>query len=83
MCLCFQLILVARDHGTQTPYKTLQALTIVLLDIDDNKPIFESTEESNYEYKFSINENNAINTPLGKVLLTFLKMLSELYSLIE
>jgi len=65
--LSLQLILVARDHGTQAWYETLQSLTIALLDVDDNKPVFETNEEGSYEYRFSLNENNAVNTLLGEL----------------
>jgi protocadherin-15 len=35
-----QLILVAYDLGQPVPYETTQPLQVVLLDIDDNEPVF-------------------------------------------
>lgn len=63
----FQLILVAKDHGMQTKYETLQFLSIILKDIDDNKPVFVLGESVDYEYNFEVNENNLPNTLIGKL----------------
>ena len=47
--LHFQLILVAYDLGQPVPYETTQPLQVVLLDIDDNEPVFlKPPVSSNY-----------------------------------
>ena len=49
MWLHFQLILVAYDLGQPVPYETTQPLQVVLLDIDDNEPVFlKPPVSSNY-----------------------------------
>lgn len=40
MCFPSQLILVAYDLGKPVPYETTQPLQVMLLDIDDNEPVF-------------------------------------------
>lgn len=62
---CLQLILIAKDHGTQTTYETIQFLTVMLKDIDDNKPMFQPRDGS-YEYIFPVNENNREKQLIGK-----------------
>lgn len=57
---------MAKDHGMQTKYETLQFLSIILKDIDDNKPVFVLGESVDYEYNFEVNENNLPNTLIGK-----------------
>lgn len=62
-----QLILVARDHGTQTTYETLHFLSIILKDVDDNKPRFISSDDGDgtSEYTFFVNENNPPDYLIG------------------
>ncbi|XP_065199853.1 cadherin-87A [Planococcus citri] len=63
----YELILVAKDRGTQTTYETSQYLNIILKDIDDNKPMFLSSEDGTSEYTFTVNENNPPDYLMGKV----------------
>lgn len=58
----FELVLVAADHGSPTPYETLRLLTILLVDTNDNLPEFLDS------YSFQISENRPKNTEIGQVI---------------
>lgn len=62
----YELVLVAKDHGTPAPFETLRFLTVVLKDIDDNAPLFPRTQSTN-PYIFHIKENLNAGFPVGKV----------------
>lgn len=62
----YELVLVAKDHGTPAPFETLRFLTVVLKDIDDNAPLFSRTR-STTPYVFHIKENLNHGFPVGKV----------------
>lgn len=62
----YELVLVAKDHGTPAPFETLRFLTVVLKDIDDNAPLFPRTQSTN-PYVFHIKENLSPGFPVGKV----------------
>ncbi|KAH9361521.1 hypothetical protein HPB48_001377 [Haemaphysalis longicornis] len=62
----YELVLVAKDHGTPAPFETLRFLTVVLKDIDDNAPLFPRTQ-STTPYVFHIKENLNPGFPVGKV----------------
>lgn len=55
---------MARDHGTQTTYETLQYLTISLIDVNDNKPAF-ITDLADNQYVFHVKENGDVNKKIG------------------
>ncbi|KAK9508052.1 hypothetical protein O3M35_007799 [Rhynocoris fuscipes] len=59
----YQLVLVAKDHGSPTWYETLQFLTIVLQDSDDNVPLFSSTEP----VIFYVKENAPPHSKIGRI----------------
>ncbi|XP_076318163.1 cadherin 87A isoform X1 [Tachypleus tridentatus] len=62
----YELVLAAKDHGSPMPFETLQFLTIVLKDVDDNIPQFTRTQSTN-PYVFNINENAPLGTPVGQL----------------
>ncbi|KAL1434560.1 hypothetical protein MTO96_011649 [Rhipicephalus appendiculatus] len=62
----YELVLVAKDHGTPAPFETLRFLTVVLKDIDDNAPLFPRTR-STTPYVFHIKENLNHGFHVGKV----------------
>lgn len=71
----YELVLVARDHGSPSQFETLRFLTVVLEDVDDNIPLFPRTQSAN-PYVFHIKENldtgfhigqvNAVDTDVGE-----------------
>ncbi|KAI1297890.1 Cadherin-87A [Halotydeus destructor] len=69
----YDLVLVATDYlGEPQVFETLQQLTIVIKDADDNRPEFPRTinfDESKMEetYQFSIYENEPRGKVIGKV----------------
>lgn len=62
-----QLIIIAKDHGTQTTYETIQFLTVILKDVDDNRPKFVAKGDGSYDYAFTVNENNKKNQLIGEM----------------
>lgn len=64
--LTFQLTLVARDHGSPIWYESERYLSIVLVDMNDNKPEFPDSKTSN-PYHFYITENNDLHVKVGQV----------------
>jgi hypothetical protein len=63
----YDLVLVAQDYlGQPQSFETLQQLTILIKDVDDNKPEFSRT----IRYVFAITENKPRGTIIGKVLAT-------------
>ncbi|KAL3182236.1 hypothetical protein MRX96_007436 [Rhipicephalus microplus] len=64
----YELVLVAKDHGTPAPFETLRFLTVVLKDIDDNAPLFPRTRVTlRTPYVFHIKENLSSGFHVGKV----------------
>ncbi|XP_067010919.2 cadherin-87A [Anabrus simplex] len=62
----YSLVLVARDYGKPTPKETLQFLTILLVDTDDNKPEFPM-DDTSLPYRFKVPENSRKDLFIGKV----------------
>ncbi|XP_021925581.1 cadherin-87A isoform X2 [Zootermopsis nevadensis] len=62
----YELVLVAKDHGTPISHETLRFLTVLLVDTDDNRPEFPVTESTS-PYSFHVTENSQINVLVGKV----------------
>ncbi|PNF35261.1 hypothetical protein B7P43_G04794, partial [Cryptotermes secundus] len=60
----YELVLVARDHGTPISHETLRFLTILLVDTNDNRPEFPITETTN-PYIFRVTENSQTNLLVG------------------
>ncbi|GFG39325.1 hypothetical protein Cfor_05830, partial [Coptotermes formosanus] len=62
----YELVLVAKDHGTPISHETLRFLTVLLVDTNDNRPEFPVTETTN-PYTFHVTENSQLNLLVGKV----------------
>nr|CAH7738219.1 unnamed protein product [Callosobruchus chinensis] len=62
----YDLILVARDHGSPKWYESVRRLTVLLVDENDNRPEFPGSLSTN-PYRFYVVENNEKNTLIGKV----------------
>ncbi|CAH1176398.1 unnamed protein product [Phaedon cochleariae] len=62
----YQLILVARDHGSPKWYETIRHLTVLLVDENDNRPEFPGSKSTN-PYHFFVLENNPKNILIGQV----------------
>lgn len=58
----YEVVLTAKDHGTARSYETLQLLSIVLADENDNAPEF-----SIQVYDFVLTENNDVGVEVGRV----------------
>jgi hypothetical protein len=64
----YHLVLVAKDYlGEPQSFETLQQLTILIRDVDDNKPEFTRTPASEETYVFSISENQNRGSVVGQV----------------
>ncbi|GAB0095360.1 Cadherin-87A [Sergentomyia squamirostris] len=60
----YELILVARDRGKPKRFETLRFLTILLVDINENRPEFP---DASNPYKFFIAENRERDVRIGKI----------------
>lgn len=60
----FELILVARDHGTPSFFESLRFLTILVVSANENKPEFP---DASNPYKFFIVENSDRDIRIGKI----------------
>lgn len=61
-----QLTLVARDHGSPKWYETIRSLTVLLVDMNDNRPEFPDSKNTN-PYMFYVTENGAKNERIGEL----------------
>ncbi|CAL8258339.1 unnamed protein product [Lota lota] len=62
------LILVAYDLGQPVPYETTQPLEVVLLDIDDNEPVFLTPPRGSLPYQvLTVREHSEPGTMVGNV----------------
>lgn len=59
------MVLVAKDHGYPTWYETLSYLTVLLVDVNDNRPEFPDSKNTN-PYIFYVAENDERNLRIGK-----------------
>lgn len=62
----YELVLVAKDQGSPISYETLRFLTVLLEDVNDNRPVFPKNDMSQ-AYRFSIVENAAKHTLIGQL----------------
>ncbi|KAJ8921829.1 hypothetical protein NQ315_008461 [Exocentrus adspersus] len=62
----YELVLVARDHGSPKWYETIRHLTVLLVDENDNRPEFPSSKSTN-PYHFYVTENNEKHILIGRV----------------
>lgn len=60
----FELVLVAKDHGTPAPFEALRFLTILVVSASENKPEFP---DASNPYKFFIVENSDRGIRIGKI----------------
>lgn len=60
----YELVLVARDHGTPAPFETLRFLTVLLVDMTEHHPEFP---DASNPYKFQVAENGPRDTRIGKI----------------
>ncbi|KAG7153827.1 Cadherin-87A-like [Homarus americanus] len=61
------LVLVAKDQGSPISYETLRFLTVLLEDMNDNRPVFPKNRMPQ-AYRFSVVENTAKHTFIGQLL---------------
>jgi len=64
----YELVIVARDHGTPVAFETLRFLNVIVEDIDDNTPKFPTalTSENNI-IKFTVPEEEKPGYVVGRV----------------
>ncbi|KAK9728307.1 Cadherin domain [Popillia japonica] len=62
----YELILVARDHGSPKWYETVRSLNVLLVDMNDNRPEFPDSKSTN-PYLFYVTENGRKNEKIGQV----------------
>ena len=60
----YELVLVARDHGTPISFETLRFVTVVIKDINDNLPMFPS---SLTDVRFTVPEEEKPGYKVGRV----------------
>ena len=60
----YELVLVARDHGTPISFETLRFVTVLITDINDNLPIFPSTLT---DVRFTVPEEEKPGYKVGRV----------------
>ena len=64
----YELVIVARDHGTPVAFETLRFLNVVVEDIDDNSPRFPlSLTSANNVLKFTVPEEENSGFVVGRV----------------
>ncbi|XP_060523658.1 cadherin-87A isoform X2 [Cylas formicarius] len=62
----YELVLVARDHGSPKWFETTRHLTVLLVDENDNRPEFPGSTSTN-PYHFFVTENNSADVLIGQV----------------
>ncbi|XP_027213278.2 cadherin-87A [Penaeus vannamei] len=62
----YELVLVAKDQGSPISYETLRFLTVLLEDVNDNRPVFPRSSMP-HAYHFSVAENTAKHTLIGQL----------------
>ena len=60
----YELVLVARDHGTPIAFETLRFVTVLIKDINDNVPMFPSTLT---DVRFTVPEEEQAGYKVGRV----------------
>ena len=60
----YELVLVARDHGTPVAFETLRFLTVVVTDVNDNAPVFPTGSEV---ARFTVPEEEEPGFLVGRV----------------
>ena len=61
----YELVLVARDHGTPVAFETLRFVTVLITDINDNDPMFSPSEVD--QVRFTVPEEVATGYLVGRV----------------
>ena len=60
----YELVLVARDHGDPVAFETLRFVTVLIKDVEDNKPMFPPTLT---DVRFSVPEEEDPGYKVGRV----------------
>lgn len=60
----YELVLVARDQGSPAWFETLRFLTVLLVDMNENRPEFP---DASNPYKFVVTENGDRDQKIGKI----------------
>jgi hypothetical protein len=60
----YELVLVARDHGTPISFETLRFVTVLIKDINDNLPVFPT---SLVDVRFTVPEEEKPGYKVGRV----------------
>ncbi len=65
----YELVLVARDHGTPVAFETLRFVTVVVTDVNDNAPMFPPEESSGADgiARFTVPEEEEPGFLVGRV----------------
>nr|XP_053634394.1 LOW QUALITY PROTEIN: cadherin-87A-like [Cherax quadricarinatus] len=63
----YELVLVAKDQGSPISYETLRFLTVLVEDVNDNRPEFHKSSVPQ-AYRFNVIENTAKHTLIGQLL---------------
>ncbi|KAK8743275.1 hypothetical protein OTU49_001344 [Cherax quadricarinatus] len=63
----YELVLVAKDQGSPISYETLRFLTVLVEDVNDNRPEFPKSSVPQ-AYRFNVIENTAKHTLIGQLL---------------
>merc|ERR550532_2677623 len=64
----YELVIVAREHGTPVAFETLRFLNVIVEDIDDNTPKFPpALTSANNVLKFTVEEEEAAGFVVGRV----------------
>lgn len=60
----YELVLYVKDQGEPIPFNALRFLTILLVDVNENRPEFP---DASNPYKFYVTENGYKDTRIGKI----------------
>lgn len=63
----YELVLVARDHGTPVAFETLRFVTVVITDINDNSPTFPKGVGGDNMIRFTVPEEEDPGFFVGRV----------------
>ena len=63
----YELVVIARDHGTPVAFETLRFLNVIVEDIDDHSPVFVQTGSSPV-VRFTVPEEEQPGYLVGRVL---------------
>ncbi len=64
----YELVLVARDHGTPVAFETLRFVTVSITDVNDHGPKFPDSSEESDPVRFTVPEEEDPGYFVGRVL---------------